>query len=122
MTIIDTAIESLDQHTIKITTIIDLRGPTFAGPDQPEIGEGPTRETVPDRIVHHLIEQAPGSVSLTELHDAVRGNPATVNRQAWTLAENAPDLAKRLRGWVVRVDRGRYALSPAARQHIGPPR
>ena len=41
------------------------------------------------------------------------------DRQAWTLAANAPDLQRRLRGWVVKADRGRYALSPRARQKPG---
>lgn len=46
------------------------------------------------------------------------GNPRTVNRQAWTLSTNAPDLQIRLRGWVVSPERGHYALSPAARERL----
>jgi hypothetical protein len=58
------------------------------------------------------------SLTADQLKRRLGGNPDTVNRQAWMLAANAPDLQHRLRGWVVSPERGVYALSEAARKAI----
>ena len=86
----------------------------------PNLGAGPTGEAVPDLIVRALIDNLPApSMSLSEESErAVGRHPGTINRQAWTLAANAPDLQHRLRGWVTNPERGRYALTPAARRRI----
>jgi hypothetical protein len=84
------------------------------------IGSGPAPTgAVPDRIVHALIQAPEHSLSLSELHQIVDGNPGTISRQAWTLATNAPDLQIRLKGWVCSPERGRYALTPEAVKKLG---
>lgn len=89
-----------------------------SGLDDDGLGEGPTRDTVPDRIVLTLIAGAGTSMAAAEIKAKVGGNPGTVNRQCWTLAGNEPDTPHRLRGWVVTPERGRYALSAAARRRL----
>jgi hypothetical protein len=85
-----------------------------------EIGSGPAPTgAVPDRIVHALIHAPEHTLSLSELHEIVDGNPGTISRQAWTLATNASDLQIRLRGWVRSPERGRYSLTPEAIKHLG---
>ena len=86
----------------------------------PEGASGPIQSrAIPDEIVHELIQAGPPySLSLSELHERIGGNPATINRQAWTLATNQRDLQIRLRGWVCSPERGRYALTPAAIRNI----
>src|ERR1700674_895449 len=98
MRIVDTRIEPADEGRFCIVTTIEIDGPEVDENTEP-IGAGPTGSAVPDQIVKALISSASGSMSLSEIHLAVGGNPGTVNRQAWTLATNAPDLQKRLRGW-----------------------
>ena len=117
MRVVDTTVEAVAPSQIRVVTIIDLSASGDRLED--DLGEGPTGDAVPDRIVRYLIDQGSSSVGLAEIQKAVGGNPATVNRQAWTLANNAPDLQRRLRGWVVSTDRGRYALSPQARRELG---
>lgn len=119
MRVMSTEVEILDANRIRVTTVIDTSEPD-SSKDRPgpNLGEGPTGNAIPDQIVKFLIERGPGSVSISEIQDAVGGNPATVNRQAWTLANNAPDLQLRLRGWVVSDGRGRYALSIEAIDRI----
>jgi hypothetical protein len=120
MRIVDTAVEPVARNRIRVITTIDLEpGDADLDPSGAALGEGPTGDAIPDRIVRCLIDRGPGSVKLADIHGVVGGNPGTVNRQAWTLANNAPDLQHRLRGWVVKADRGRYALSPAARKKLG---
>lgn len=82
------------------------------------LGDGPTRDAVPDRIVLALIAAGGTSMAAAEIKAKVGGNPGTVNRQCWTLAGNEPDTPHRLRGWVVSPERGRYALSAAARLRL----
>jgi hypothetical protein len=118
--IIDSSVERLDSHRVRVTTTIELGADEGSEVVYPiDLGEGPTGDAIPDKIVRCLIDRGPGSVTLAELQNHVGGNPSTVNRQAWTLASNAPDLQRRLRGWVMHVERGRYALSPAARLRLG---
>jgi len=112
MRVMSTEVEILDTNRIRVTSVIDTSEPDSSNHRvAPNLGEGPTGNAIPDQIVKFLIERGPGSVSISEIQNAVGGNPATVNRQAWTLANNAPDLQLRLRGWVVSDGRGRYALS-----------
>jgi hypothetical protein len=117
MRVIDTTVEPVGPNRVRVTSTIELTADP--ADDRPELGEGPTGDAIPDHIVRCLIDRAPSSVTLAEIQTTVGGNPATVNRQAWTLANDAPDLQRRLRGWVTAVDRGRYALSPAARLKLG---
>jgi hypothetical protein len=120
MQIIDTRVEPDGPGRIKVTTRIALNDdPRSEGGDALDLGEGPTGDAVPDKIVKELIREAPGhTLSADQLKRRLGGHPGTVNRQAWTLANNAPDLQRRLRGWVVSPDRGLYALSPAALEVI----
>ena len=92
-----------------------VRGP---GSADDGLGDGPTRDTVPDRVVLALIACGGTSQAAAEIKSKVGGNPATVNRQCWTLAGNQPDTPHRLRGWVVSPEHGRYALSAAARRRL----
>lgn len=110
MYLIDCSTESLGGDRVRIVTTLDLSTGEGQVP-APSLGEGPTGDAIPDRIVKCLIDHAPDSVSLAEIRRYVGGNSATVGRQAWTLAENAPDLQHRLRGWVIKLERGQYALS-----------
>lgn len=120
MNIIETTVEDFGPGRIRVTSIIDLTTSMVeSGSTTPELGEGPTGDAVPDRIVRSLITRGPGSVSLGDIYSDVGGNHSTVNTQAHALATNKPDLQIRLRGWVVRTERGRYALSPAARAKVG---
>jgi hypothetical protein len=115
MRILSTDVEVIDATRIRVVSVIDISEPdeSIREPSS-TLGEGPTRQAIPDRIVRFLIERGPGSVSISEIQRAIGGNPATINRQAWTLANNAPDLQHRLRGWVISDGRGRYALSVEA--------
>ncbi len=116
MKILETRVEPDGPGRIVVITRIELEE---SAETADEIGEGPTGEAVPDRIVRALIDNLPLSLSLGEIQQAVGGNPGTVNRQAWTLANNASDLQLRLRGWVMHVERGRYALTPEAKRRLG---
>jgi hypothetical protein len=117
--VMSTNIETIDVHRIRVTTVIDTSEQSSSNDEAaPKLGEGPTGTAIPDRIVKVLVDRAPGSVAISEIQKALGGNPATVNRQAWTLANNAPDLQHRLRGWVVSDGRGRYALSVEAINRI----
>src|SRR5439155_9147256 len=101
MEIIDATLEAVDERRLRLTITIDRTPPEVSGRPL-DFGEGPTGDAIPDRIVRCLIEHRPGSMSVAEIQRCVGGNPGTVNRQAWTLATNAPDLQLRLRGWVVK--------------------
>ena len=85
------------------------------------LGEGPTRETVPDRIALALIAAGGTSHAGFELKPRVGGNESTFYRQSRTIATNAPDTPKRLRGWVVSPEHGRYALDAAVRRRLEDP-
>jgi len=119
MQVVDSSVEVLEGGRIRVTTILD-ESPSMAtgGAGVAPIGEGPTGDAVPDKIVRTLIKHIPDSVAIADIQREVGGNPGTVNRQAWTLAANAPDLQIRLRGWVVSPERGHYALSAAARERV----
>lgn len=115
MRIIETKVEPAGPDRIKVVTLIDLAD-VSSRKKGAALGEGPTGSAIPDQIVRALIEEVPEhALTADQLKTRVGGNPATVNRQAWTLATNAPDLQHRLRGWVISPDRGVYALSEAAR-------
>lgn len=117
--VIETRIEQLDSDRFRLIAVIDLQKGPREDDRSPQIGEGPTRDAVPDKIVRFLIERSPEDAGLRDIHDAVGGNPGTVNRQAWTLANDAPDLQRRLVGWVQSAGRGRYRLTEAARKQLG---
>src|SRR5690349_19084086 len=119
MQIVDSSVEQLGENRYRLITTVEVysRSSLVRGSDV-DIGDGPTGDAIPDRIVRCLLELGPGSVALGDIQRHVGGNPSTVNRQAWTLAENAADLQLRLRGWVVKTERGRYALSEAAKAKI----
>lgn len=119
MRVVESKVEHLDAGRFRITTILEEDASSVpAEAATSEIGEGPTGDAVPDKIVRALIQHGPGSLAVAEIQREVGGNPRTVNRQAWTLSTNAPDLQIRLRGWVVSPERGHYALSPAARERL----
>lgn len=129
MKILETSVTQTGEGLWRIVTLVAHELPATAGASKSAedlelsrggLGEGPTGHAVPDRIVRYLIEHArgPKGENMTRMRGAIGGNPGTVNRQAWTLATNAPDLQKRLRGWVQTVDRGQYALTPIARRRI----
>jgi len=117
--VIESKVERLEGGRFRVTTILE-EDPSLAKREAAisEIGEGPTGNAVPDKIVRALIKNKTRSVAMAEIQREVGGNPRTVNRQAWTLSTNAPDLQIRLRGWVVSPERGHYALSPAARKRL----
>ncbi len=122
MRVTETMIEELGPGRYRITTLVETVAnlgvaPALDSDDSTaavRLGEGPTKDTVPDRIVKTLIAHRPTPMKLSQLQVEVGGNARTVNRQAWTLATNAADLQIRLRGWVVSPDRGWYSLSSAA--------
>ena len=118
MRVLATTVESAGPGQLRVITTIDLDPGTKPIPKEEQLGEGPTGDAIPDKIVRCLVAHTPASVTLAEIQKDVGGNPATVNRQAWTLASNAPDLQRRLRGWVVSPERGLYALSPQARERL----
>ena len=104
-----------------VTTLATVADPGLGLTPDDGLGEGPTRETVPDRVVLALVAGGGTSMAAAEIKTKVGGNPATVNRQCWTLAANAPDVPHRLRGWVVSPEHGRYALSASARRRLEDP-
>jgi len=116
MEVTDAHAEHIGPTTIRVTLLVDLTGQSQRG--HSDIGEGPTGRAVPDKIVKYLIERDPEPATLRDIQHAIGGNAGTASRQAWTLATNAPDLQLRLRGWVRRVDRGLYQLTPAARARL----
>ena len=116
--IVETRIEDAGHNRIRIVTMIDLGTSSADQHSEEPIGEGPTGDAIPDKIVRYLIDRSPEDARLSEIQDVVGGNPGTVNRQAWTLANNAPDLQRRLVGWVQSPGRGRYELTPRARELI----
>jgi hypothetical protein len=119
MRVVETKVEPLETGRFRITTIVEEEPPlTGRKSSVPRIGDGPTGEAVPDKIVKALIKHRPRTLAVAEIQRELGGNPGTVNRQAWTLATNAPDLQIRLKGWVVSPERGHYALSPAARERL----
>ena len=118
MRVVETKVEPLETGRFRITTIVEEEPPTECKASVPRIGDGPTGDAVPDKIVKALIKHRPRTLAVAEIQREVGGNPGTVNRQAWTLATNAPDLQIRLKGWVVSPERGHYALSPAARERL----
>jgi len=114
--VIETEVEVIAPSRIRVTTLIELGDETEE--QSVVLGEGPTGDAVPDRIVRSLIRESPTSMSLSEIQAEVGGNAATVSRQAWTLATNQPDLQIRLRGWVTSPERGRYVLTELARDCV----
>lgn len=119
MRVVDMKVEPYGPGQIKLTAVIDLTDADRHEEASSAIGEGPTGDAVPDKIVRALIGEVPTySLTADQLKRRLGGNAGTVNRQAWTLAANAPDLQLRLRGWVVNPERGLYALSEAARKVI----
>ena len=116
MQVIESRVEAAGSGHIRVITTIDIT--EHSEPEAGEMGAGPTGDAIPDRIVLALIANHGASMSLAEIQRAVGGNPATVNRQAWTLAHDAPDLQHRLVGWVVNIERGRYALSAGALRRL----
>jgi hypothetical protein len=114
MFVVSTEVEVLDDDRIRVTTVLG----GAAGPE-PEsssgaIGEGPTRDTVPDRAVRFLIGCGPEGAQMNEIQRHIGGNSNTANRQVWTLGSDSPDVPARLRGWVRRVTKGRYSLTDEA--------
>ena len=116
MEVTDAYAEHIGPTAIRVTLVVDLAGQSQTS--HSDIGEGPTGRAVPDKIVKYLIERDPEPATLRDIQREVGGNAGTASRQAWTLATNAPDLQLRLRGWVRRVDRGLYQLTPAARARL----
>jgi len=120
MVVIDTSIEGAGNDRYRLTIVFELPEKKLTDEITNRIGGGPAPTgAVPDRIVHALIEAPEHTLTLTELHQVVEGNPGTISRQAWTLATNAPDLQIRLRGWVYSPERGRYSLTPEAARVLG---
>jgi hypothetical protein len=117
MAIVESWCEWESPGRLRVITVLDV-ATAEVDDDGAVIGEGPTGDAIPDRIVRALVECCPEAMTPTELHDMIGGNRATINRQAWTLANNTPDLQRRLRGWVTSSERGRYTLSRAARERI----
>jgi len=120
MRILESRVEPAGPGQIRVITTLGLNDDPRDGPSD-GLGDGPSGAAVPDRIVLALIANDAASMSVSEIQANVGGNPATVNRQCWTLANNAPDLQHRLRGWVVSFERGRYALSAAALRRLEDP-
>jgi len=120
MAVFETTIENVGAGRFRLTVEFELPNPPPDTGSGNQIGGGPASTgAVPDRIVHALIQAPQHSLTLTELHQTVDGNPGTISRQAWTLATNAPDLQIRLRGWVFSPERGRYSLTPDAIRVLG---
>ncbi len=115
MKVVGISVEDLGEDRFRLMVDLEAEAPRIARKSESPIGGGPAQTgTVPDRIVNALIQAVDHSLTLSELHQIVGGNPGTVSRQAWTLATNARDLQIRLRGWVYSPERGRYALTPEA--------
>ena len=118
--ILDSSVEEIKKGRYRMSVVFETVDDDLYGMPENPIGGGPAQTgTVPDRIVHALIQAPQHTLTLTELHQIVEGNPGTVSRQAWTLATNAPDLQIRLRGWVFSPARGRYSLTPKAVSVLG---
>jgi hypothetical protein len=118
MRVLESRVEPAGPGRIRVVTTLALGDEEHGDGIGDGLGDGPTGEAVPDRIVLALIANDAASMSVSKIQRLVGGNPATVNRQCWTLANNAPDLQHRLRGWVVSLERGRYALSAAALRRL----
>jgi hypothetical protein len=127
MRIVETKIEAAASGRFLIMTTVEIDDKAMQETsDASPLGAGPTGEAIPDLIVRALIDRAPESMTLNELHtlfdqEVESANRGTINRQAWTLATNAPDLQHRLRGWVVSAGHGRYRLSNAALEQLAAP-
>lgn len=120
MRVIETTYQPIGEGRSQLIVTFEEEHENLVDPSIPAIGGGPIQSrAIPDEIVHELITAGPPySLTLSEIHHLIGGNPRTVNRQAWTLATNAPDLQIRLRGWVYSPERGRYALTPEAIRRI----
>lgn len=128
MQVLESRVEPAGPGQVRVITTLRVTGDeedggARAGTDKgvgvnDGLGEGPTGDAIPDRIVRALISGGGGSMAAAEIKAVVGGNPATVNRQCWTMANYEPDTPLRLRGWVVTPERGRYALSAAAQRRI----
>lgn len=125
MRVVDVSIEPIGASKFNIALIIEDDGrteqaiPAEQSGSDTEIGSGPAAaRAIPDQIVVALIRARDHTLELSKIQEIVGGNRNTVNRQAWTLASNAPDLQKRLRGWVLSPERGRYALTSTAIQQV----
>jgi hypothetical protein len=120
MRVVETRYRLIGEGRSQLIVTFEEEHEKFVEAFAPEIGGGPIQSrAIPDEIVHALITVGPPySLTLSEIHKLIGGNPRTINRQAWTLATNAPDLQIRLRGWVYSPERGRYSLTPAAIRHI----
>jgi len=120
MRILESSVEDIGAGQFRLSLIFEMNDEIAEEASENLIGSGPAQAgAVPDRIVHALIRAPKHTLTLTELHQIVEGNPGTVSRQAWTLATNAPDLQIRLRGWVFSPERGRYSLTPQALGVLG---
>jgi hypothetical protein len=120
--IVTSSIEPLEAGRYRLSLILedDIPRGLSSEVSLSAIGSGPIQSgAIPDRIVHALIQAGPPySLSLSQIQKVVGGNSGTVNRQARTLAKNAPDLQIRLRGWVFSPRRGEYSLTVAAIRHV----
>lgn len=122
MRVVSTDVEELADGMIRVITT--LAPATCA--DQPEstpieLGEGPTRDKVPDKIVRFLLTCGREGAKMSQIQRAIGGNPATANRQVWTIGTGQPDMPSRLRGWVEMRGEGRYALTDAAWDRLRTP-
>ena len=117
--VLDSRVEEAGPGRLRVVTTLAVVAEAEQGTAHDDgLGDGPNRETVPDRVVLALIAGGGTSMAAAEIKRKVGGNPATVNRQCWTLAANEADVPHRLRGWVVSPERGRYALSVPARRRL----
>jgi hypothetical protein len=103
---------------VRVTTVLERGNGTQAPDPFGDLGNGPNRDAIPDRVVRFLMYCGAEGAQLSEIQRAIGGNPATANRQVWSLGNNSADTPKRLRGWVEARGEGRYALTEAAWGHL----
>jgi hypothetical protein len=116
MRILSSEVEEVGDGRIRITTVLERRDGDRQLDLPDELGSGPDRDTVPDRVVRFLISCGREGARLSEIQRAIGGNPSTANRQVWSLGNGSPDIPRRLRGWVEAKGDGRYSLSASARE------
>jgi hypothetical protein len=116
--IVSSTVEEVGGGLVRVTTVLEPGTETQAPDRFGELGSGPNRDAIPDRVVRFLMYCGAEGAQLSEIQRAIGGNPATANRQVWSLGNDSADTAKRLRGWVEARGEGRYALTEAAWGHL----
>jgi hypothetical protein len=122
MRVVSSEVEEIGDGLLRVVTTLALDdGGASEDQEMRPLGDGPDRDTVPDRVVQFLIACGPDGAQMSEIQRAIGRNPRTANRQIWTLGTGGRDLPLRLHGWVESKGNGLYVLSEAAWERLRTP-